>query len=78
MATTRMTTKFDNGDDVELTDNLSVQRYGFRAGSVCGMRVLDGVQAILLGLEEGTQLILVESSDGKAVEIPSMLLRRKA
>lgn len=67
---------FDYGDSVELVDEKSSARFGISRGSVCGLRILDGVQSIMLGFEEGTQLVLVEAEDGTSAEVPSHLLRR--
>lgn len=67
--------KFDYGDAVRVSSADIATRYGIESGSVCGFREITSINnAQQHALLPGTILVLVESSNGNAVEIPEGFL----
>jgi len=75
MATNKMNTEYVWGDAVCLKDTAPSLLGEYRVGSICGIRMVETESVSLqLGEPIGTVMYLVESSDGKAVEIPERFL----
>lgn len=67
--------KFEYGDSVRVRNPALSKRFGIDAGGVCGFReVTTSEIAKRIGVSVGTILVLVEGSEGVAVEIPEEFL----
>jgi hypothetical protein len=68
---------FNYGDVVTISRTAPTIYHPGAQGCLCGMRVIDSLElAITFGQQEGSELFLIEFSDGQSLEIPTRFFTR--